>query len=294
MDKKINKLGSGYDEGVDLPNYKHEYMFYYLQISPSYWLAHRVIKLGEVISANELPRDFDQVLATYKKLGDVYQREFFEWWLGGAKNAFATNKKKLLWLGIDPSKTEAQIRKDFEAFISKLESKKQSNQEDKIVLEVNKVRLASLHHRHGLVHERAWRAGKYWQKEPLWKLMRWQEYPTERRKEIRINTKKKSTNVEVRSYLTMLASKNLKLALNTAEHAARGIFPSQDLIDTGLDFDYERIADLEATYDWDYEMITAFKKSRKDYMKYLSPAHGHKKARKKLPKASFSDVLQKE
>ncbi|MCF8187091.1 MAG: hypothetical protein K9J28_09790 [Sulfuritalea sp.] len=294
MDKNINKLVSGYEEGVDLPNYKHEYMFYYLKISPSYWLAHRVIKLGEVIPANELPKDFEKVLDTYKKLGDVYQIEFYEWWLGGAKNAFATNKKKLLWLGVDPSKTEEQIRKDFELFLSKLESKKQSKQQDKIVLEVNKVRLVSLHHRHDLVHERAWRAGKYWQKEPLWKLIRWGQYPSERRKEVRINTKKKSSNVEVRSYLTMLASKNLKLALNTAEHAARGIFPSQDPIDTALDFDYERIADLEATYDWDYEKITAFKKSRKDYMKYLSPAHGNKKARKKMPKASFDEVLQKE
>jgi hypothetical protein len=294
MDENATKLSSEYGDIADLPNYKHEYMFYYLKISPSYWLAHRVIKLGEVIPANELPEDFEKVLDTYKKLGDVYQIEFYEWWLGGAKNAFATNKKKLLWLGVDLSKTEEQIRIDFELFLSKLETKKQSKQQDKIVLEVNKVRLVSLHHRHDLVHERAWRAGKYWQKEPLWKLIRWGQYPSERRKEVRINTKKKSSNVEVRSYLTMLASKNLKLALNTAEHAARGIFPSQDPIDTGLDFDYERIADLEATYDWDYEKITAFKKSRKDYMKYLSPAHGNKKARKKMPKTSFDEVLQKE
>jgi hypothetical protein len=294
MDKNIPKLGSGYEEGIDLPNYKHEYMFYYLQISPSYWLAHRVISLGEVIPANELPKDFAQVLDTYKKLGDVYQKEFYVWWLGGAKNAFAANKKKLLWLGVDPNKTEAQIRKDFEEFLSRLESKKKSKQQDKIMFEVNKVRLASLHNRFYLVHERAWRAGKYWQKEPLWKLIRWGQYPSERRKEIRINTKNKSSNVEVRSYLTMLASKNLKLALYTAEHAARGVFPSQEPIDTGLGFDYDRIAEVEATYNWDHEKVEEFKKSRKDYMKYLSPAHGHKKARKKMPKASFNDALAKE
>ncbi len=294
MDKKLNKLGSAYEEVADLPNYKHEYMFNYLKISPSYWLAHRAIELGERIPANELPKDFEQVLDTYKKLGNVYQREFYEWWLEGAYKAFGVNKKKMLWLGVDPNKTEAEIRKDFEAFLSKLESKKQSKQQDKIVFEINKVRLTSLHHRYDLVNQRAWRAGKYWQKEPLWKLLRWGDYPTERRKEVRINTKKKSSNVEVRSYLTMLASKNLKLALYTAEHAARGVFPSQDPIETGLDFDYERIADLEASYDWDFQKIVDFKKSRKDALKYISPAFGNKKARKKLPRESLDETLAKE
>lgn len=294
MDEELNKLGSAYEEVADLPNYKHEYMFNYLKISPSYWLAHRAIELGEIIPANELPKDFEQVLDTYKKLGNVYQREFYEWWLEGAYKAFGVNKKKMLWLGVDPNKTEAEIRKDFEVFISKLESKKQSKHQDKIVFEINKVRLTSLHHRYDLVHQRAWRAGKYWQKEPLWKLIRWGGYPTERRKEVRINTKKKSSNVEVRSYLTMLASKNLKIALYTAEHAARSVFPSQDPIDTGLDFDYERIADLEASYDWDYQKIVEFKKSRKDALKYISPAFGNKKARKKLPRESLDETLAKE
>ena len=294
MDEELNKLGSAYEEVADLPNYKHEYMFNYLKISPSYWLAHRAIELGERIPANELPKDFEQVLDTYKKLGNVYQREFYEWWLEGAYKAFGVNKKKMLWLGVDPNKTEAEIRKDFEAFLSKLESKKQSKQQDKIVFEINKVRLTSLHHRYDLVNQRAWRAGKYWQKEPLWKLLRWGDYPTERRKEVRINTKKKSSNVEVRSYLTMLASKNLKLALYTAEHAARGVFPSQDPIETGLDFDYERIADLEASYDWDFQKIVDFKKSRKDALKYISPAFGNKKARKKLPRGSLDEAVAKE
>ena len=294
MDKKTIDLGSGYEDFVDLPNYKHEYFFYYLKISPSYWLAHRLIALGETIPSNELPKNFEQVLATYRKLGSVYQLEFYEWWLEGAYKAFGVNKKKMLWLGVDPNKSEAEIRNDFEAFLSKLESRKQSRQQDKIVFEVNKVRLASLHHRYDLVNERAWRAGKYWQREPLWKLIRWGEYPTERRKEIRINTKKKSSNVEVRSYLTMLASKNLKLALYTAEHAARGVFPSQSPIDTAKDFDYERIADLEASYEWDYSKITEFKKSRKDAMKIISPAHGQKKSRKKIPKIMIDEVFAQE
>jgi hypothetical protein len=51
---------------------------------------------------------------------------------------------------------------------------------------------------------------------------------------------------------------------------------------------------IEASYDWDYEKIVEFKKSRKDAMKFLSPAFGNKKARKKLPKISPDETLAKE
>lgn len=294
MDKKLNGFGAGYEAVVDLPNYKHEYIFNYLQISPSYWLAHRVVALGEVIPEVDLPKDFDEVMATYQKLGDVYGKEFYEWWLAGAYNAFTTEKKKLLWLGIDPTKTESQLRQDFEDFLSKLESKKQTSQQDKIVFEVNKIRLSSLKVKHDLVHERAWRAGKYWQKEPLWKLARWGQYPTEKRKDIRINTKRKSSNVEVRSYLTMLVSKSLKAALYLAENAARGKFPCQDPLTTALEFDFERIADQANAYRPDWNKLDEFKKQNKDYMKYMSPSHGRKKTRKKVPKLDIDEVFAKE
>lgn len=289
---KLTGFGGGFDEVVDLPNYKHEYMFYYLQLSPSYWLAHRRIALNEQISQDQLPKNFDQVLATYKKLGSVYQMEFFEWWLAGAYKAFGSAKKKQVWLGIDPNKSKDRLRKEFEEFLSKLDSKKAKD--EKIVFEVSKLRLSSLHDRQRLVHERAWRNGVYFPKEPLWKLIRYSQFPSEKRKEIRINSKKKQSNVELRSYLTMLASKNLKLALYIAENAARGVFPSQEPIQTGLDFDLDRIARLENEYDWDYEKIIQFRKQNKNHMKYMSPSLGHRKTRKKMPKYDASEALEKE
>ena len=292
MDKNSPKMTSGLGDALDLPNYKHEFMFSYLQISTSYWLAHRVIGLGENIAEEDLPADFDQVLNTYRLLGNVFQKEFYEWWLEGGKDVFATNKKKLFWLGIDPNKSREVLQKEFDAFLNKLEAK--SLTPDKIVFEVNKIRLSSLDHRHDLVHERAWRAGKHWEKEPLWKLIRWGQYPSERRKEIRINSKRKSSNVEVRAYLTMLASKNLKIALYIAENAARGIFPSQEPLETALDFEYERIADQSNDFMPDWDKITAFKKQHKNWLKYMSPSAALRKARKKPRKFDLQDTLEEE
>ncbi len=293
MNENMTGFGSAYEEAIDLPNYKHEYIFRYLQISPSYWLAHRVIALSETIPTQELPKDFDKVLDTYRLLGNVYLKDFYEWWLEGASKSFASQKKKQVWIGIDPSKPRDKLIKEFEIFLSKLETKHQQ-QPQGIVFEVNKIRLSSLEDRYNLVHERAWRNGKFGAREPLWKLIRWGQYPTERRKEIRINSKKKSSNVEVRSYLTMLASKNLKIALYIAENAARGKFPSQEPIETGLDFDWDRIAQQSNDTPLNFEKIKKFKAENKDYMKYMSPSRAHRKTRKKIKKADFNEVLEKE
>lgn len=291
---KLTGFGIGFEQVGELPNYKHEYMFNYLQISPSYWLAHRIISLGEAIPKEELPKDFEDVLSTYRKIGDVYQKEFYEWWLSGGKNVFGKEKNKPVWLGLDPSKPKDQLRKEFEKFLSKLDDNNIYTKDEKIIFEVNKIRLNSLHHRFELVHERAWRYGEHHQKEPLWKLIRFCQYPSEKRKEIRINSRKKQSNVEVRSYLTMLASKNLKLALYTAEHAARGKFPCQYPIDGVTEFDYERIVKLEVAYEPDFGKIKDFKNQNEDHMKYMSPSHSHKRTRKKIPKYNVDEAIKKE
>jgi hypothetical protein len=92
----------------------------------------------------------------------------------------------------------------------------------------------------------------------------------------------------------MLASKNLKLALNTAENAARGKFPCQDPIDGLKEFDYERIAKLEVTYEPEIGKIKAFRNKNKDNKKYISPSQGHKRTRKKIPKFNIDEAMKKE
>ena len=92
----------------------------------------------------------------------------------------------------------------------------------------------------------------------------------------------------------MLASKNLKISLYIAENAARGRFPSQDPIETGLDFDWDRIAQQSNDTPLNLEKVQKFKSENKDYMKYMSPSRAHRKTRKKLKKPDFNEALEKE
>lgn len=56
----------------------------YLRLSPTYWLAHKHCS-GYKRGLNKeerqsLPKDFDQVIQTYKSIGDIYKNPFRFWW----------------------------------------------------------------------------------------------------------------------------------------------------------------------------------------------------------------------
>ena len=59
------------------------------------------------------------------------------------------------------------------------------------------------------------------------------------------NSKKTLDNLEARTALGVLVSKKLKEALYIAENAARGIYPSNEKIRTGLEFDGDEIYRIE-------------------------------------------------
>ncbi len=280
--KKIFGFGSGWRLLQGEANYKHEYLFYYLQISPSYQLAYRVIGLGEQIDAKELPNDFSKVIETYKKLGDVYTKHFVEWWKEIGKEAFEEKANDRIWIGIDPSKPKDELLNDFKEFLNKLEDKKNTPISNKLKFEVNKIRLTSLSKRHSLVLERAMFNGKSgFKKEQLWKLLKSVEYPSSRSKEVRLNSKKTANNLEARTYLSILASKNIKQAFYIAENAARGIFPCQEPIDTGLKFDFDYVNKIANTYTKRaMELAIQAEKANEDYMKIISPTKSYKKIKK--------------
>lgn len=280
--KNIFGFGSGWRLLQGEANYKHEYLFYYLQISPSYQLAYRVIGLGEQIDAKELPNDFSKVIETYKKLGDVYTKHFVEWWKEIGKDAFEERANDRIWIGIDPSKSKDELLNDFKEFLNKLEDKKNTPVSNKVKFEVNKIRLTSLSKRHSLVLERAMFNGKSgFKKEQLWKLLKSVEYPSSRSKEVRLNSKKTANNLEARTYLSILASKNIKQAFYIAENAARGLFPYQEPIDTGLKFDFDYVNKIANSYtNRAMELAIQAEKSNEAYMKIISPTKSYKKIKK--------------
>lgn len=66
-----------------------------LRISPSYELARKV-REGEITHSEikKLPKDFDQVLATYDLIGDVNKIVFRYWWLQRGIKIFGIPNKK--------------------------------------------------------------------------------------------------------------------------------------------------------------------------------------------------------
>ena len=277
--KNLFGFGSGWRQVTGNANYKHEYMFYYLMISPSYWLAHRQVHLNESIPESELPDDFDNVLTMYKKFGDVYSRHFIEWWNQTGKDLFADkNTKDRILISIDPTKPKQELLDDFMELLEKLDSREKKTPSEKIQLQVNKIRLSSLHNRYQLVLAKAEFFQNKIKKEQLWRLAKYIGIHSTKTKEIRLNSKKTSANLETRTYLSILASKNLSDALCIAENAARGKFPSLEPIKNSLKFDYVTIKkqqDLYAKRTWD--LLLAEEKNKKDYGKILSPSKSSRK-----------------
>jgi hypothetical protein len=277
--KNLFGFGSGWRQVTGNANYKHEYIFYYLMISPSYWLAHRQVHLNESIPESELPDDFDSVLTMYKKFGDVYSKHFIEWWNQTGKDLFAEkNTKDRILISIDPTKPKQELLDDFMELLEKLDSREKKTPSEKIQLQVNKIRLSSLHNRYQLVLAKAEFFQNKIKKEQLWRLAKYIGIHSTKTKEIRLNSKKTSANLETRTYLSILASKNLSDALCIAENAARGKFPSLEPIKNSLKFDYVTIKkqqDLYAKRTWD--LLLAEEKNKKDYGKILSPSKSSRK-----------------
>ena len=277
--KNLFGFGSGWRQVTGNANYKHEYIFYYLMISPSYWLAHRQVHLNESIPESELPDDFDDVLTMYKKLGDVYSKHFIEWWDQTGKDLFAEkNTKDRILISIDPTKPKQELLDDFMELLAKLDNREKKTPSSKIQFQVNKIRLSSLHNRYQLVLAKAEFFQNKIKKEQLWKLAKYIGINSTKTKKIRLNSKKTSGNIETRTYLSILASKNLSDALCIAENAARGKFPSLEPIKNGLKFDYVTIKkqqDLYAKRTWD--LLLAEEKNKKDYGKILSPSKSSRK-----------------
>lgn len=65
-----------------------QYFFHFLQISPSYRAAH-LHKTQKLAAPNQ--SDFSRVLRTYRDFGDVWSVDFKHWWLSNAKAHFESD-----------------------------------------------------------------------------------------------------------------------------------------------------------------------------------------------------------
>ena len=84
------RLEDGPRDGISMTeaSWRYEMFFEYLQISPSYLLAHK-IAVGEIDrTMTPLPNDFEIVEKTYRDFGPVLFKDFDDWWAETAKYQF--------------------------------------------------------------------------------------------------------------------------------------------------------------------------------------------------------------
>lgn len=266
---------------------KHEVYFQYLQISPSYWLAHKKLGLKESLEKDELPADFKAVLALYKKVGDVFSITFNEWWEARGKRVLVTQSSPdRVWLSVDLSKGRDKLLADYVKLLDELEAKQKNKSANKgIELITNKIRLSSLRQRLNLVTERAAYIENMVKKETLWTIGKSAGIASKWTKHIRLDSKRTTKNMPVRNYLSILVSKNLKEALVLAENAARGSFPSLDPSGSPLKFDYKnikRIANEQHILLWN--SLREAESKGDDWAKLLDPSKTTVRARRKRSK----------
>lgn len=191
-------------------NDEHEYFYRFLLISPSYKLAHRY-STGEAVSYDQIARvkDWDLVLATYSRCGDIYNLPFLKWWEQTGRN--------LLY----KSKDDGTYTTD-----------------GSMPLLINKINELTLHEALKLVYAKLALDQDLGKKAENWSLGVFVAIKSQWVKQLKVGDKRSPQNLEARTKLGILVSRKFKEALYLAENAARGNFPSLKPIDSGLIFDY--------------------------------------------------------
>jgi hypothetical protein len=256
------------------PTVAYRLMFEYLLRSPSYELARKANMEGLSIADKKiLPSDFDQVLKTYKLLGDVRFIAPGTWWLTKGIKAFGNQspkpevrkifefdgasvdkkllddqlttfidkvrpyegQRKSLLVNIPIGLKKSEVHKYIDALLNEVEPNKEISTSAKLVLEGQRLRVKSLLGGIRLLSMRA--AKPDWE---LWRLGTKLEYSRANSRELDLASPRRtmdSSEAVHREALTKTVHKSLMKYERTAENAARGKFPSDAEVEK-VEFDY--------------------------------------------------------
>ncbi len=208
--KNYQSFGDQYRLEHGIAGDEHETFHDFLLISPSYRLAHRMLN-GEHIEPTviDLIPGWMEVLDTYKLCGDVYAMPFIEWWDAIGRNLFYTQQDDGTYVPQGPLK-----------------------------LQINKINQTTLHEALCLVNDKARLQVRDGKRIENWRLGVEVRLKSKWVEELKGNVKKTFSNDEARTALGILVSKKLKQAHSIAENAARGKFPCDEPVKSGLEFDY--------------------------------------------------------
>lgn len=230
-----------------LPNLHHQLFFNFLFISPSYQLAHS-IKSGQSKLTADLKKivDFDKVLALYDIVGNLYDTTFDDWWMDKGQSLFFDDQSKQpITFNIDLSKTTSTLQKEFLALIDS--EKKKISSPKKITFITNKVRIGTLFLRNLLVHNLANKRNKSPHYE-YWRLAIFSGFESKYANGLKQDSIANALNLTNRIKLTELITKALKDAFDFSENAARGRFPSNTPVSSGLSFNLPFIYEQDERY----------------------------------------------
>jgi hypothetical protein len=208
--KNYQSFGDQYRLERGIPYQEHEMFHEFLLISPSYRLAHTVAS-GLPIDQSVINgiADWETVLNIYKSCGDIYSVPFIQWWDATGRDLFYTQQSSGAYV-----------------------------HQGSLTLLNNKINETTLIEALCLVNDKARLQRKEGKRIENWRLGVEVHLKSKWVSQLQGNVKKTVSNDEARRALGALVSRKLNQALSIAENAARGMFPSDQTLEAGLEFDY--------------------------------------------------------
>ncbi|TXI12532.1 MAG: hypothetical protein E6Q68_03630 [Polynucleobacter sp.] len=225
------------------PEIEHFLFYQFLLISPSYLVAHK-IRTGKSLKKISVPEDIEDVLDLYDRVGDIYGLVFEKWWQKSGSQIFSPKKSKdKISITLDLTKSKSTLIGVVSKVIDNALSSAKLKNDSRIKFLVNKVRDTSLFIRLRIVEEKVRSISEHPdQKTPNWQIAVNIGFGSKHLEKLNLTTKRSGKNESNRNYLGMFVSKNYKEALHFSENAARGIFPSNKVVSTHLEFSIPDLA----------------------------------------------------
>ena len=227
-------------KSAENPSAKEEIFTDYLLISPSYQLAHKLRTVGLTkAEKQQQPKDFKKVLEVYDTCGEIVGQSFDTWWAERGRNLLRTNQSRaeLIAYPVDLAAPVAKLVKEFTEFVkqSKLAKKVRVSP---IQILSNKIKTGALQTKLEMIYEKGRLEFRNGKRIEHWRLAIQTDLKSKWKAVLKPDSNKTAANEQARTILGVLVSKHLKEALWIAENAARGVFPSAQPIDTGLELDF--------------------------------------------------------
>lgn len=227
-----------------MPQLEHYYFYRYLQISPSYQIAHLKKERKQSHFEQNLPKDFKKVLEIYGLIGNIFESSFASWWTKRGYKIFRDTSLSKISLTANLTRPKQEVLMEITEIINKAYILKAENRRSTISLLPSKIRPSTLDSRWMLIREKGDFAYKDFSfKLPAWRYADMAQVTSKYQSMIHSveMTRKTKSNEYARKYLTMLVGKQTSEALLLAENAARGNFPSYQDNLSELKFDYSLV-----------------------------------------------------